>query len=651
MKSSFSLKTKLALLSVIPLCCALGLGIYMVKERVDELREFNSFQEAMRLANLLADVNEANNTELGNAWCWTPTAEKENGTAVVGKIRDTWTENGRANDEAYAKLRAFSGSLDFSKFDPQLKSILAEVDTAHAKLAEHRQLMKRTLEYGLIIQPYNALKVRIQALYPALLKETTDMALAQKLSAYNVYLDYHSACVQYTGVMIWAHQIPQLPPGGYARYESYYRESETLLKHFRNLAPASIVKQVDALLQDDRGRWVDEKVRSFLTADGVFHNFQPHRALEGEFKAKGEGRNADLGKIMSAIREDIMVYTTARIEKLTFNRNLTSALLLLFIGVSLGINLYYGSAISRLLMRITNGIAAGADSVFSASRQITQASDVLAQSSCSQAASVEETSAMITQIETMTKATSENARRATGKIQDTSRIVNESNETMVAMSQSIRQIADNSGETRKILQSINDIAFQTNILALNAAVEAARAGEHGAGFAVVAEEVRNLAQRSASASANTSTLIESSHKCVEQGTGSAQRANESLSRMLASTSEVFKWVAEIDADAGKQAAAITEISSAAARVGQITSSTAASAEQCAASAYALTEQANNLENYVHELTAIVYGPGREGAPAPAESTPPPAPEIPARAAQARPAARPAARRAFQPAGR
>lgn len=639
MKTALSLKSKLAFLSVVPLCCALGLGIYTAKERVDALREFNSFHEAMQLANLLADVNEANNAELGNAWCWTGSAEKENGPEVVRKIRETWAENGRTNDAAYAKLKAFSGTLDFSKFDARLKTILGEVEAAQVQLAAHRQQMQKTMDYGLIIKPYNELKVRIQALYPALLKETTDMALAQKLSAYNVYLDYHSACVQYIGVMIWGHQVPQLPPGGYARYESYYRESETLLKHFRNLAPAPIVAQVDALLQDERGRWVDEKVRSFLTSDGSFHNFSPHRQLEAEFKAKGEGRNADLGKIMVVIREDIMAYTTDRIADLTRKRNLTIAFLLVVLGLSVGINVYYGRVISRLIMDITNAIAAGAANVFAASRQITQASDALAQSSCTQSASVEETTSMITQIEAMTKTTTANARRASGLIQDTAKIVTESNETMAATTKSIRQIADNSGETRKILQSINDIAFQTNILALNAAVEAARAGEHGAGFAVVAEEVRNLAQRSASASANTSNLIESSNKCIEQGTGSVGRANESLHKMLASTAEVTRCVSEIDAEAGKQAAAITEIAQAAARVGQITHSTAASAEQCAASAYSLTEQATNLEQCVNQLKTIVYGSApREEEAAPFVASPAPA-AAPVRKGPTKPIAR------------
>jgi len=409
--------------------------------------------------------------------------------------------------------------------------------------------------------------------------------------------------------MIWAHQQAELPAGDCVRYESYYRESETLLKHFRDLAPVNIVARVDAILGGDRGRWVDEKVRSFLTTDTTFHKFAPHRDLEAEFKSKGEGRNVELGEVMPAIRADIMSYIAAKISELVLNRNITLGVLLLTIGFSLGFNLYLGSSISRLIVEITNGIAEGTAHVFSASQQITQASDALAQSSSTQASSVEQTSAMIAHIQTMTEHTSENARKATAMIDATSKIVAESNLAMTDMNQSIRQIKDNSGETKKILRTINGIAFQTNILALNAAVEAARAGEHGAGFAVVAEEVRNLAQRSATASSNSNSLIESSNQCIDRGAASAARANGTLAKVLSSTEEVQKRIAEIEKDASHQATAVTEIRQSAAKVDEITQHNAASAEQYAASAYSLTEQANNLESYVSQLKKIVYGSG------------------------------------------
>jgi methyl-accepting chemotaxis protein len=609
MKNQFSLKTRLAILSLIPLFCAVGLGTYLMMERVRELHQFTSFREVMSLANSLAEVNEANNAELGNAWCWTPTAISENGPEVVQKIRDTWAENGRTLDAAYDRMVAIRNQLDLSKYDPRLRTILDNVDAVKSKFAGHRQTMRQTLNYELIIQPYDELKNSIQALYPALLKETSDKELAQELTAYNLYLDYHAACVQYVGVMIWAHQIPVVPASAYARYESYYAESEALLKHFRNVAPSPIVGQLDSILRGSRGRWVDEKIKSFLTTGDTFHDFSAHRELGVEFKAKAEARNVELGTIMEVIRMDIMRFTTARIDELAFNRNVTIVLLVIAIGFTVGCTLYLGKAISRLIVDITLGIAEGATQVFTAAQQITESSESLAHSAAAQATSVGGTLTMIERIRTMTLGTRGQTQKATAIIEQNSRIAQDSDVTMKSMSESMSRIAANSVETKKILSTINDIAAQSNILALNAAVEAARLGSQGAAFAIVADEVRLLAQRSATASNETDVLVENSSQCIEQGTVAAGLATESFAKVLVSTGKVSECIVSIDADAHKHAEAVAEIDKAANEVSDITQQNAASAEECAASAHVLNEQARSLRKYVSQLEALVRGSG------------------------------------------
>jgi methyl-accepting chemotaxis protein len=606
--ASIPLKTRIFVLSAIPLICAAGLGAFLTMERVRERNEFVAFQDLMQLVTRLAELSEANTTEVGNSWVWTPTAVQENGADVVQQMRSTWAENGRASDQAYAAVQATRASIDFSKHDPQIQKILERVDAARQRLEAHRKAMQQTMEYTQIIAPYDEITAQIQAVYPALLHETTDKELAQRLAAYNLYLDYQAACVQYIGVMIWAHQIFPLAPNGYARYESYYRESESLLKHFRNLAPPALVAQVDALLQDDRGRWVDQRVRSYLTGpNATFHDFTAEKAEGPELKQKGESRNADLGKLMAVFRADISAYVGRRISELTWKRNITVLFTVASIGLTVALTLFLASSISRVIIRVTEGIAEGARQVFLAARQITSASESLAQSSNAQAASVDETLAMISEIRTTANATSESAKKASTSIQQTSSVVSESNELMGQLDKSITQIAANSTETKRILQTINEIAFQTNILALNAAVEAARAGEHGAGFAIVADEVRSLAHRSASAANNTGQLVENSSKCIGDGTAAAERANSSLARVLTSTSEVGDCIQAIEHNVRKQDAATREINSTATKVGQIAHSTAAAAQQCAASANSLNEQASELERLVAQLETTVLG--------------------------------------------
>ena len=576
-------------------------------ERVKELRQFNSFRDLMNLANALAVVNEANNAELGNAWCWTPTAVSENGIEVVQKIRETWAQNGRTLDEAYTRMVGIRNQLDLEKYDPRLRSILDELDAVKSKLPARRQAMRQTTDYELILQAYTELKNGIQAIYPALLNETSDKRLAQELTAYNLYLDYHAACVQYVGVMIWAHQIPVLSANGYARYESHYLESETLLKHFRNIAPPGIVKQVDDILTDPRGRWVAEKAKSFLNTGDKFHDFSVHREVGVEFKEKGEARNVDLANIMEVMRIDIMSYTTARIAALEFRRNVTIALIALAIAFTVVCTLYFGTPVSRHIAGITEGIAKGAVQVFTAAQQITEASENLARGAAAQATTVGGTLTMIERIREMTQGTREQTRTASNIIRENSKVAEDSERTMKSMSQSMTRIADNSIETKKILSTMTNIAAQSNILALNAAIEAARLGTQGAAFAVVADEVRLLAQRSAAASRETESLVENSSQCIERGSEAAGLANQSFGRVLASTVKVSKCIVSIDEAANKQAEAVAEINQSANAVSDNTQQNAASAEECAASAHVLNEQARSLRMYVSQLEAIVRG--------------------------------------------
>ena len=604
------LQTKLLGLSLIPICCAIWFSASSALSKIRERSEFSDFREVMGVANALAKVNEANNDELRNAWCWNPGAIKDNGVATVDKIKAVWEQNAKANDQAYADLQKICGSLDFDKFDPQIKDILREIDQARNELTQHRQRLRQTMEYSEIIKPYGQLKQSIQAIWPFLVKRTSDKDLAQRLTAYNLYLDYQSACVQYTGVMTWAQQIPRLPAEAYARYESYYRESETLLKYFRSLAPKPIVAQVDKLLNDDRGRWFDAKVKSYLNNTNSifeFHNFLPHEDLGEEFKQKGESRNVDLGNLMTGIRAEIGEYTDQKINELTVKRNIAIIQTTLALSLSLGLSIFLGRSISRTLVQITEGIASGTNEVYNAAHQIKEASDILALGSKEQASSVDSTENMINQIRENTRTTTDYSKQATELIHQTTRTVQISNANMKEMDSAMAQIAADGSKTKSIIKTITEISFQTNILALNAAVEAARAGEAGAGFAVVADEVRSLAGRSGIASTDTNQIVEASAKTISIGIESTKKANESFNSVLVSTGNVAQCIAKIEQEAQKQTVGINEIGESARKVGEITRNNSAKAEECASYAQVLNQQAENLEDYVARLKFLVEG--------------------------------------------
>jgi methyl-accepting chemotaxis protein len=257
--------------------------------------------------------------------------------------------------------------------------------------------------------------------------------------------------------------------------------------------------------------------------------------------------------------------------------------------------------------RIAEGLSAGAEQVASASSQVSSASQSLAEGSSEQAASIEETSSSLEEMSSMTKQNADNASAADKLMKESRQMVERANGSMTELTQSMEDISKASDETSKIIKTIDEIAFQTNLLALNAAVEAARAGEAGAGFAVVANEVRNLAMRAAEAAKNTSVLIEGTVKKVKEGSELVERTNGAFSEVSKSAAKVADLVSEIAAASSEQAQGIDQINKAVAEMDKVTQQTAANAEESASASEEMNAQAEQMKEIAAGLMAIVGG--------------------------------------------
>ncbi|MGE4213314.1 MAG: methyl-accepting chemotaxis protein [Anaerotignaceae bacterium] len=243
-------------------------------------------------------------------------------------------------------------------------------------------------------------------------------------------------------------------------------------------------------------------------------------------------------------------------------------------------------------------IKISAEQVASGSNQVSSGAQALSQGTTQQAGSIMDLSLIIKDIAEKNKVNSEDAKVANELSKESGEDVVAGNEYMKEMMEAMEEITNKSGEIGKIIKTIDDIAFQTNILALNAAVEAARAGTAGKGFAVVADEVRNLAQKSAEAAKNTTQLIEDSITAVEKGTKIADNTAKALSSIVEKVVQVNGRIQKIAEASAEQTTAVNQVTLSVDQISAVVQTNSATSEESAAASEELNGQAEILKDLV-----------------------------------------------------
>lgn len=299
---------------------------------------------------------------------------------------------------------------------------------------------------------------------------------------------------------------------------------------------------------------------------------------------------------------------------------MTIGLIAAFI-ISILVAFFVIRSIVKVVVESVKALSEGTTQVVSASEQISSASVSLAEGASSQASSVEEVSATIEQATASNNQNADNSREANLLAQHSNDAAKIGNQRVGDLMVAMEKITDSSQKIARIIKTIDEIAFQTNLLALNAAVEAARAGEHGLGFAVVAEEVKNLAERSAGAAKEITGIIEASIDQVKAGTDVANKTKESFGEILNGIKKTSDLIGEIAISAKEQAEGMNQIATAMGSVDQITQQNASASEETAAAAEELNAQSLSMLESVAEIAALAgYDMGKESFKANTHST-------------------------------
>lgn len=354
-------------------------------------------------------------------------------------------------------------------------------------------------------------------------------------------------------------------------------------------------------------RNVEKDAKSLIQAWEKMGQINQRRAAKGE----------EVVKLTMEVVDKSGELSEAQAEKA--NNELKAAIQVIWYGaivaiaIGIGCAFYITRSTNRVLTEMADSLGQGAEQVASASEQISSSSQSLAEGASEQAASLEETSASLEEISSMTKRNAENALSAKELASETRAAAEAGTANMEQMNRAMADIQAASDNISKIIKTIDEIAFQTNILALNAAVEAARAGEAGMGFAVVADEVRALAQRSAQAAKETAERIEDSIRKSAAGVELSAKVAESLQQIVTKARQMDELVAEIATASKEQSQGIEQVNSAVTQMDKVTQQNAAAAEESASASEELSAQAFTLREIVQQLQQLVMGRAKDGS--------------------------------------
>jgi methyl-accepting chemotaxis protein len=614
------LNRRILILVMLPILGGLIPGILMVIAANRNLQEMLQLRDLATVVWKLGELDARVDDESSNWYFFKPVFEATNDQRAAERVKQTnWRRQTDQTLDAYRELRA---RLDAGSLSAQLRTALDLVDHDVSALPSLRDLVDHQTEDEklsvTIMANYRSFRSHISAVLPLLTDASTSDVIVRKLGTLTKLIVARKTATEAGGLVFYYHQLRA------AHSDRHFTPTESFtLIHGAEMAE---LEWADALAFSQGGMRVRltavhdsaawKTVSRLLSEHGyaALNNTEPPIPNEAGWNPSWDFLQFRMNDEINAVRQDFND-TCAALTESARERRLWASLGLL--GGTLAIlwlTLRLGQSITRPISQTTRALLTAAQESAEEAASVRESAAVVSEGSTHQAAAIQEASATLEEIAGITRGFAENAQSARQSTNTMRLAADRGAEQIRQLAEAMEAIRASGDDVTRITKTIDEIAFQTNILALNAAIEAARAGEAGAGFAVVAEEVRSLAQRSAQAAQDTTQKIQAAALRTKAGMEVSKQVEESLGSILTRACEMDRLVQEIAQASVEQGAGIRQITLSVNKIDEVTHGNAAAAEKTAVDAHSLERRAESFRDAVEALERIVTG---QEAPRPA----------------------------------